>query len=141
MSGHKSGCRDKSCLKFLRAQCFAVPAILTNLLPLVPRNTPGKAFSYSDPETSSDSEEDALRRLNPRPLPPPDTLTIQAEDGPTIVGERSHFHRTTLKQYRYHTPNVSLVYILDAGTTSSSCTEEHTPTDQQQVNRTKRNEC
>ncbi|XP_076657197.1 synaptotagmin 14 isoform X3 [Halictus rubicundus] len=67
----------------------------------------GKTFSYSDPETSSDSEEDALRRLNPRPPPPPDTLTIQAEDGPTIV---------------------------DAGTTSSSCTEEHTPTDQQQVN-------
>ncbi|XP_033334058.1 synaptotagmin 14 isoform X1 [Megalopta genalis] len=67
----------------------------------------GKAFSYSDPETRSDSEEDALRRLNPRPPPPPDTLTIQAEDGPTIV---------------------------DAGTTSSSCTEEHSPTDQQQVN-------
>ncbi|KYN08726.1 Synaptotagmin-14, partial [Cyphomyrmex costatus] len=66
----------------------------------------GKAFSYSDPETSSDSEEDALRRLNSRSLPPPDTLTIQAEDGPTT--------------------------ILDAGTTSSSCTEEHSPADQQQ---------
>ncbi|KZC06354.1 Synaptotagmin-14 [Dufourea novaeangliae] len=66
----------------------------------------GKAFSYSDPETSSDSEEDALRRLNQRPHPPPDTLTIQAEDGPTIV---------------------------DAGTTSSSsCTEEHSAADQQQ---------
>ncbi|KAG7200161.1 hypothetical protein KM043_000596 [Ampulex compressa] len=66
----------------------------------------GKAFSYSDPETSSDSEEDALRRLNSRPHPPPDTLTIQAEDGPAIV---------------------------DAGTTtSSSCTEEHSPADQQQ---------
>lgn len=48
----------------------------------------GKAFSYSDPETSSDSEEDALRRLNSRSHPPPDTLTIQAEDGPTtIVGQ------------------------------------------------------
>ncbi|XP_043515082.1 synaptotagmin-14 [Frieseomelitta varia] len=65
----------------------------------------GKAFSYSDPETSSDSEEDVLRRLNSHSHPPPDTLTIQAEDGPTI---------------------------LDAGTTSSSCTEEHSPTDQQQ---------
>ncbi|XP_012275551.1 synaptotagmin-14 [Orussus abietinus] len=64
----------------------------------------GNAFSYSDPETSSDSEEDALRRLKSRPHPPPDTLTIQAEDGPTVV---------------------------DAGTTSSSCTEEHSP-DQQQ---------
>jgi synaptotagmin-14/16 len=50
--------------------------------------TIGKAFSYSDPETSSDSEEDALRRLNSRSHPPPDTLTIQAEDGPTtIVGQ------------------------------------------------------
>lgn len=66
----------------------------------------GKAFSYSDPETSSDSEEDALRRLNSRSHPPPDTLTIQAEDGPTT--------------------------IVDAGTTSSSCTEEHSPADQQQ---------
>ncbi|XP_024942082.1 synaptotagmin-14 isoform X2 [Cephus cinctus] len=66
----------------------------------------GKAFSYSDPETSSDSEEDALRRLNsPRPHPPPDTLTIQAEDGPAVV---------------------------DGGTTSSSCTEEHSPDQQQQ---------
>ncbi|XP_012249023.1 synaptotagmin-14 [Bombus vosnesenskii] len=65
----------------------------------------GKAFSYSDPETSSDSEEDVLRRLNSHTHPPPDTLTIQAEDGPTI---------------------------LDAGTTSSSCTEEHSPSDQQQ---------
>ncbi|KOC61992.1 Synaptotagmin-14, partial [Habropoda laboriosa] len=65
----------------------------------------GKAFSYADPETSSDSEEDVLRRLNSHPHPPPDTLTIQAEDGPTI---------------------------LDAGTTSSSCTEEHSPSDQQQ---------
>ncbi|XP_071564762.1 synaptotagmin-14 isoform X3 [Temnothorax nylanderi] len=65
-----------------------------------------KAFSYSDPETNSDSEEDALRRLNSRSHPPPDTLTIQAEDGPTT--------------------------IVDAGTTSSSCTEEHSPADQQQ---------
>ncbi|XP_014610272.1 PREDICTED: synaptotagmin-14 isoform X4 [Polistes canadensis] len=65
----------------------------------------GKAFSYSDPETSSDSEEDALRRLNSHPHPPPDTLTIQAEDGPAIV---------------------------DAGTTSSSCTEEHSPAASQQ---------
>ncbi|CAK9808893.1 SYT14 [Anthophora plagiata] len=65
----------------------------------------GKAFSYTDPETSSDSEEDVLRRLNSHPHPPPDTLTIQAEDGPTI---------------------------LDAGTTSNSCTEEHSPSDQQQ---------
>lgn len=48
----------------------------------------GKSFTYSDPETSSDSEEDALRRLqNSRSNPPPDTLTIQAEDGPTVVGE------------------------------------------------------
>lgn len=46
----------------------------------------GKGFSYSDPETSSDSEEDALRRLNSHPHPPPDTLTIQAEDGPAVVG-------------------------------------------------------
>lgn len=45
----------------------------------------GKAFSYSDPETSSDSEED-VRRLNSHSHPPPDTLTIQAEDGPTILG-------------------------------------------------------
>ncbi|XP_043274317.1 synaptotagmin-14 isoform X2 [Venturia canescens] len=46
----------------------------------------GKTFSYSDPETSSDSEEDALRRLQiSHSNPPPDTLTIQAEDGPTIV--------------------------------------------------------
>ncbi|EFN63497.1 Synaptotagmin-14 [Camponotus japonicus] len=67
----------------------------------------GKTFSYSDPETSSDSEEDALRRLNSHSHPPPDTLTIQAEDGPTTT-------------------------IVDAGTTSSSCTEEHSPTDQQQ---------
>ncbi|OAD56811.1 Synaptotagmin-14, partial [Eufriesea mexicana] len=65
----------------------------------------GKAFPYSDPETSSDSEEDVLRRLNSHSHPPPDTLTIQAEDGPTIV---------------------------DAGTTSSSCTDDHSPTDQQQ---------
>ncbi|XP_077262639.1 synaptotagmin 14 isoform X3 [Temnothorax americanus] len=65
------------------------------------------AFSYSDPETNSDSEEDALRRLNAsRSHPPPDTLTIQAEDGPTT--------------------------IVDAGTTSSSCTEEPSPADQQQ---------
>ncbi|XP_053985259.1 synaptotagmin-14 isoform X1 [Hylaeus volcanicus] len=103
-----------------RKWCFTPPSATTLFggvcVPLCESNnsstsqitkTIGKAFSYSDPETSSDSEEDALRRLNPRPHPPPDTLTIQAEDGPTIV---------------------------DAGTTSSSCTEEHSPTDQQQVN-------
>ncbi|XP_033217424.1 synaptotagmin-14 [Belonocnema kinseyi] len=65
----------------------------------------GKPFTVADPETSSDSEEDALRRLNYRLQHPPDTLTIQAEDGPPL-GE--------------------------AGTTSSSCTEDHSP-DQQCV--------
>ncbi|XP_023247081.1 synaptotagmin-14 [Copidosoma floridanum] len=40
----------------------------------------GKNYPFSDLETSSDSEEDALRRLNCRNHPPADTLTIQAED-------------------------------------------------------------
>ncbi|XP_034938271.1 synaptotagmin-14 [Chelonus insularis] len=45
-----------------------------------------KIFSYSDPETSSDSEEDALRRLqNSHSRHHIDTLTIQAEDGPMVV--------------------------------------------------------
>ncbi|XP_015120100.1 synaptotagmin-14 [Diachasma alloeum] len=55
-------------------------------------NTPvdkslGKVVAYSDPETSSDSEEDALRRLQTSHshVPLPDTLTIQTEDSPTVV--------------------------------------------------------
>ncbi|KAJ8674274.1 hypothetical protein QAD02_005536 [Eretmocerus hayati] len=40
----------------------------------------GKVHPFSDLETSSDSEEDALRRLHLRNHLPPDTLTIQAED-------------------------------------------------------------
>lgn len=65
-----------------------------------PNKNLGKPFTFSDPETSSDSEEDALRRLNYRLQHPPDTLTIQAEDGPPLG---------------------------DVGTTSSSCTEDHSP--------------
>ncbi|KAK0087130.1 hypothetical protein PV325_001739 [Microctonus aethiopoides] len=67
-----------------------------------------KVFTYSDPETSSDSEEDALRRLqNSHSRHPPDTLTIQAEpdhNGPTVV---------------VNTPN--------------NCVEEHLPEQQECV--------
>uniref|UniRef100_A0ABD2XGZ3 C2 domain-containing protein n=1 Tax=Trichogramma kaykai TaxID=54128 RepID=A0ABD2XGZ3_9HYME len=41
----------------------------------------GNGYAFGDLETSSDSEEDALRRLGCRNPLPPDTLTIQAEDG------------------------------------------------------------
>ncbi|XP_011505583.1 PREDICTED: synaptotagmin-14 [Ceratosolen solmsi marchali] len=41
----------------------------------------GKACPFSDIETSSDSEEDALRRLNSLNRLPLETLTIQADDG------------------------------------------------------------
>lgn len=55
---------------------------------------PGKNYTFPDPETSSDSEEDALRRLNSRNHLPPDTLTIQAEDElPSIQGwSKKIFH-------------------------------------------------
>lgn len=63
----------------------------------------GKTFSYSDPETSSDSEEDALRRLNSHSHPPPDTLTIQAEDGPTILGKsRSFSNNPSFSNLRFY---------------------------------------
>lgn len=39
----------------------------------------GKAYSHSDPETSSDSEEDALRRLNSGNHMVTDSLTIQTD--------------------------------------------------------------
>ncbi|XP_066598393.1 synaptotagmin-14 isoform X2 [Prorops nasuta] len=98
-----------------RKWCFTPPSSTTLFggvcVPLCESNnsstsqitkTIGKPF-YSDPETSSDSEEDALRRLKGQHSPP-DTLTIQAEDGPSIA---------------------------DATPTSSSCTDDNSP-DQQQ---------
>ena len=58
----------------------------------------GKPFNFSDPETSSDSEEDALRRLKHHLQHPPDTLTIQA-DGPPLAGETTF---TYLKDFTVH---------------------------------------
>jgi len=43
----------------------------------------GKAYSYEEPETSSDSEEDVLRRLQlPEPVP-----------GPSKASDSSFYHQ------------------------------------------------
>ncbi|CAG5108125.1 Similar to SYT14: Synaptotagmin-14 (Homo sapiens) [Cotesia congregata] len=77
---------------------FTTPPITKNL---------DKIFTFSDPETSSDSEEDAFRRLqNSHSTHLPNILTIQTEDGPTFV---------------------------DAGNTSNNCNEEHPPDQQECV--------
>lgn len=73
----------------------------------------GKNYPFSDPETSSDSEEDALRRLNSRSHPPPDTLTIQAEDGlPSIPG--SFYFRIDLYVGNFNHLNIVTVFFLNS---------------------------
>ncbi|XP_058790118.1 synaptotagmin-16 isoform X2 [Phymastichus coffea] len=73
---------------YLSRKWYSTPPVTTTTLfggVCVPLGESNNGAPPQNLETSSDSEEDALRRLNCRSHPPPDTLTIQAEDGLSVI--------------------------------------------------------
>ncbi|XP_021934043.1 synaptotagmin-16 isoform X3 [Zootermopsis nevadensis] len=103
------------------AECCSLSSLLKRYAGY-PRQTERKAYSYEEPETSSDSEEDVLKRLKlPEPVP-----------GPSNVTDSSFYHQQSI--HGLTQPNKSptssqsadLISLAEKGkvgssSTSSSC--------------------